>query len=68
MDMESIDNEKTHENENENENENGNENENENESSYSLPADIRVEEGYNTGPQKRTVTGFHILRYQRVNL
>ena len=66
MDMESIDNEKTHGNENKNENEN--EDKNENESSYSLPADIRVEGGYNTGPQKRTVTGFHILRYQRVNL
>ena len=56
--MESVDNEKTDENENESESES----ENDNESSNSQPADIRVKGGYNTGPQKGTVTGFHILR------
>lgn len=58
MGMESIDNKRTHENKNRNENEN----DTEKESSHSLPADMRVEGGYNTGPQKGTVMGFHILR------
>lgn len=60
MGMESIDNKRTHENKNRNDNDN--DNDTEKESSHSLPADMRVEGGYNTGPQKGTVMGFHILR------
>jgi hypothetical protein len=42
-------------------NENENDNENENVCGASHSVDIRVRRGYNKGPQKGTVTGFHIL-------
>ena len=47
---------------NENENENEVRHENENVGGVSHSVDSRVRKGYNTGPQKGTVTGFHILR------
>ena len=45
-----------------NEEKHGSDNEDENESGNPLSDNIRLSSGYNLGPQKGTVTGFHILR------